>query len=259
VAAAAASKDLPAAERPALVLHVVADGSVEVPANDTNLRALWWWGVLAPLDVAVLVDAADRDPVDAATIGEVARWDVELVSRLAERWDGDPATLAGHVAEHARPARTCVLEGPAGPSPGPATEAWCAGTVERWAGMLDPHVTLAPEGVLDRRRWHAQVTVVYPWLEEVRAVVSSRVAAAARSAGLDEESVDALMAEELGGLRHLAMFEHNLDLPGDVRDLLGRAVTARNELAHLRAISPQRLGGLRAAAARSGVLLASMR
>lgn len=246
-AVAEGTKDHPAADRCAVIVHVTAGVGVGVPDSDTNLRVLWWWGALSPLDVTVLIDEIGRQPMDTATIVEVARWDVDLAERLATRWDGAPDTLVDHLRV-TPPVNVPEANGPAGPAPGPMREAWVAGLIESWEGRRDRHASLIDSAALDRRRWHAQVRVIYPWLEELRADVASVVSDLGLRAGLHPDVVADLAASELGPLRHLACFEHRLRLPRPVRDTLDRAVTARNSLAHLSPVDPATLTALAAAA-----------
>lgn len=249
-AIAAATKDVPPAERAAVIVHVTGDPSVEVPESDTNLRVLWWWGALSPLDLAVLLDEAGRDALDTATITEVARWDVDLAERLATRWDGNPASLREHIgpaADHLL--APVVLDGAPGPTPGEARALWAAGVVDSWLGRRDRHPSLIDAQAMERRRWHAQVRVVYPWLEELRAEMALVVAELAAGSHLSSEAVEELATCELGPLRHLARFEYQLPVSGPVKDVLDRAVAARNALAHLSPVDSRTLSSLAAAAA----------
>lgn len=248
-AVAAGTKDMAASERAAIVVHVAGD-RVEVPDSDTNLRVLWWWGALSALDVTVAVDAASREPLDVATIVEVARWDIDLAERLATRWDGNPETLKSHITRRDATASVpCDVQGAPGPIPGTVRDAWAAGLVDSWGGRRDPHASLVDASGMERRRWHAQVRVVYPWLEELRADVAAIVAEVAAGAGMAADAVDDLAALELGPLRHRACFEARLGIPRPVRDVLDRAITARNSLAHLSPVDAVSLGALARAAA----------
>lgn len=250
-AAAAGTKDRPAEDRAAVIVHVVATPDRAIPNADTNLRVLWWWGALSALDVTVLVDEAERDATTTATIVEVARWDVDLAERLALRWDGHPKKLDQHLTAPAAactPELTGELDGPAGPAPGSAQAAWNAGLVDAWAGSRDRHVALLGPGGLARRRWQAQVKVIYPWLEELRADIAATIAELAAQAGIAGQDLEDLVAAELGPLRHRACFEHRLPIPRPVRDVLDRAVRARNALAHLTPIDAVSLNSLARAA-----------
>lgn len=249
-AIAAGTKDVPASERAAVIVHVVGRLGVEVPDSDTNLRVLWWWGALSSLDLAVLVDEAGRDALDTATITEVARWDVDLAEQLAARWDGNPRSLNEHVVRVADCDNGLIgLDGPAGPVPGEARAAWADGLVDSWVGRRDRHPSLVDTDGMDRRRWHAQVRVVYPWLEELRAEAAVLVAELASRSHLSDAAVEELLTCELGPLRHLACFEHRLPVPAHMRDVLDRAVSARNALAHLSPVDSVTLSSLAAAAA----------
>lgn len=248
VAVAAGTKDTPASDRAAVIVHIAGD-QVEVPDSDTNLRVLWWWGALSALDVTVVVDDANRTPLDVATIVEVARWDVDLAERLAARWDGNPATLGSHLQPPDTPAgAVSELDGPPGPVPGGVRTAWAAGIVDSWAGRRDLHPSLVDAPGMERRRWHAQVRVVYPWLEELRADVAGVVSQLAAESGMSADVVEELAALELGPLRHNACFEMRLSVPRPVRDVLDRAITARNSLAHLSPVDAVTLDALSQAA-----------
>jgi hypothetical protein len=233
-----------------VIVHVIGRLGVEVPDSDTNLRVLWWWGALSSLDLAVLVDEAGRDALDTATISEVARWDVDLAERLAARWDGNPRSLNEHIVRVSDCDNGLVgLDGPAGPVPGEARAAWASGLVDSWVGRRDRHPSLVDADGMDRRRWHAQVRVVYPWLEELRAEAAVLVAELASRSHLSDAAVEELLTCELGPLRHLACFEHRLPVPAHMRDVLDRAVSARNALAHLSPVDSVTLSSLAAAAA----------
>jgi len=251
-AAASGTKDMPASDRAAVICHV-AGARVPLPASSPNLRLLWWWGALSPLDLTVLFDDPSRDQVATASIVEIARWDVDLGERLADRWDGSPGTLAGHLSS-ANPigpksglASTDVT-GPAGSAPGRLRDLWATGLADSWAGRSDPHVSLLSETDVYRRRWHAQVRVLYPWLEELRAEIAWEVAACARRSGLSERVADSLLTLELSPLRKKAIVQLELKVPAALRDVLDSAVTARNALAHLEPVDPVTLASLTSAA-----------
>ena len=70
----------------------------------------------------------------------------------------------------------------------------------------------------------------------------------AANAGVSDGVIEDLGAYELGPLRHEAVFKLKLRLPVAVHDVLNRAVTARNALAHLEPVDPVTLSSLAAAA-----------
>jgi hypothetical protein len=169
-------------------------------SSDMTLTSTWWWGRIARWDVAAHIAglgpargagrAGVLAEVRAESIVEVARWDLDLAERLADRWAGDPADLPLLLTEWCRDdARDCRGGGPAPKATGAGGAwddlrppdallgPWDIRQLDRWHEQPSGsgHSLAATAGGLPRVVWAAQARVLLPWVEECRLVLLHRI------------------------------------------------------------------------------------
>lgn len=247
-ACASAGVSLRPGDRCAVTIAVT-PADIAVPDQDTNLRILWWWGVLGPLDIDVwLSQYSHPNQARPAMIAEVARWDLDLATRLATRWNGTREGLAHFVT--LAPDLPVPASKRSGIFPDSNLLGWTHGWFESWAGRVAWIPTC--EDDLDRRLWSGQIRAIYPWLEEFRAWAGGRIAPLLRNKyRLSPHVVEETVQLELGPL--LARCDdEGYKLPYELRDALRKARRTRNDLAHFTVVSPAKVAELYDAAARAG-------
>jgi hypothetical protein len=167
--------------------------------SDIALTSIWWWGRVARWDVAAYIAGlgVSRDvggagvlaDVRTESVVEVARWDLDLAERLADRWSGDPADLPvllgaqdqdrGRDDAGGLPPRLTGTRGawddlrPPDALLGP----WDSRQLDRWHEQPSGSgysLAMTPGGLL-RAVWAAQARVLLPWVEERRSALLCRV------------------------------------------------------------------------------------
>jgi hypothetical protein len=258
---ATASTGVSPVDRSVIVTIARPENVSHVPVSDIALRSSWWWGIIGPLDCAVFVDFMFHPSANlAAEIVEVARWDLDMAKRLSQlnnSWRGvksveeffeaiDFETLVPESNEIQEPIR-----GPHVTSRGPGEliGKWHRGEVNWWRGRADEHIAVTKN--LQVRRWTGQLSVIFPYLEQLRIAIGMRLYNEAvqirRETDLDGKPVHEL---ELGPM---LLWQTDV-LPSTdsrLREVLRCARDARNRLAHsdpLTLASLQQLVGLAKAA-----------
>lgn len=217
---------------------------------EVSLANVWYWNRIARWDVAAHLALLGNHggqgvvfEVRVETIVEVARWDLELASRLANRWDGDPTTLPAMLGELPGAARAAPRDRvrSATAPPDQLLADWDDGCVESWHGATAwaPRLGLHDEESVSRLVWHAQARVLLPWIETHRVLLQAtleerlgpqRLTDAASHFATETRKPDDVM--EIGLLRLVTRAR-----VGNGDDGLGKAAhqlwVARNALAHL--------------------------
>jgi hypothetical protein len=182
----AASRTVPADQRPRLIVLSAPAGHQALAGCDPLLSDIWWWGVLDRLDAALHVRGYLPDRGDGLlrdTVVEVAGFDLDLAGHLADRWDGAAATLPAALAAFggAAPALPCppaALPGsstPLGLPPAPLLPLWDRGLIDAWDDFPAYWHPCAAPGSADLRSriWRAQVRSLMPAIDEERARLES--------------------------------------------------------------------------------------
>ena len=207
------------------------------PAH-VGLSVRVWDRVVDEVDLLLFAREQLRERVDspllrallANTVARVASWDFETAAALVAEGD---ATISA--PEECLRGMACA-------------KGWTVDTPVEWGlgtGSRDgvAHAALTalgdPPAELDRRLWSAQLAVLLPWVEERRYELVTRhryeVTRLMRDAGYAGDDPIALEVGELHAL---------FDRPGadrDVRRSVGRLRAARNDLAHRRRMSWDRV------------------
>lgn len=250
----AATRSLPRDSHP-LVVYI--GGHTQRPSvrggsrSETNLAVVWWWGRIQRWDTAAVV-ANSLSPgsgrlglLDLArleTIVDLVGWDLGSVPSLANRWDGDPTTLADLIAEAEDVLDVAALD-EIGPDsfapPDRAIEAWDRGQVDLWQGYLRQNVSTVGARRLQTTVWGAQARVYLPWIEERRArleaILFAHAGAKTFRRGLADLNLNPADPLEIGKLELL--FAH---IAPSHRVLMSSARAlkrARNCLSHLLPLS----------------------
>lgn len=175
----AASRERLPTQRLVICAMCGASATDVMPDEDLVLRRHWWWGALSRLDaevfVADLVYGTAVDPVIAASIVEVATFDLALAQKLVDQWQGNVAELLPLLDEYAHrhdslgsAERVAVPRSDRQP-PRQVLEMWSRGAVNRWS-EIDPCLHSAAAGVrggreITSRVWRAQVRTLLPEIE----------------------------------------------------------------------------------------------
>ncbi len=223
---------------------------VDSPLSDASLYELGWIGVVDPLDTAIVVRdallASQRiiDPTVERSIIEIARFDLELAERLALEWDGDLASLMEKLPDLGE--RSMRSRSPTdGPRVAALTPdeiaAWSAGLLESWQGRLAMHVGCHGASArehCDQQIWRAQVGILLGEIQEwcVRLARWASQIDGVRQLYCAEKLMGMEVAElssAVGPRVHLRYEQ--------VRRLLQWLKDARNDLAHVRPLTLDRL------------------
>ena len=231
--------------------------------SDIAMTSIWWWGRIARWDVAAYVAGSSTFPgasdagvladVRAESIVEVARWDLDLAERLADRWAGDPdelpILLAGKCQDRppddwngarAREAGTRADWDDLRP-PDELCGLWDDRQLDRWHGRPSGsgYSLAATQASLSRAVWAAQARVLLPWVEERRSALLYRVKETlgnGRFADLLHRRftppVQPDGSIEIGVLDRLVNMTLGSSEP-ELRDASRHLRTARNLLAHM--------------------------
>jgi hypothetical protein len=213
-------------------LEGAAAAAAEPPAQEVGLATYRWDDVLDTQDALLLAAQLLRErstlrpalrPLLAAAIAQVALYDLDLVDRLA----GEPVERILDPV----PVLASVLRERGWHSD--QLPAWADGSGAHVEGRFRPHAALAVRGDgVPERLWRAQVSVVFPVIEEHRQVMLRRLVGHLRlpydtEFGRVENAYDL----EIGHLYRQVCI-HDLPLPSAERDRLGEFRKARNALAH---------------------------
>jgi hypothetical protein len=218
---------------------LVGELALDPPETEICLRCREWRDVVGELDMMLFADVLLRRhsvPVRqrmllATTIAKVALWDPELATRmaaLAPRQILQPQAYLQQIAAE----RGWTSETP---------RRWELGTENRVDGRDEVHSALLAlgdgEGVLSRRLWSAQVSVLLPLVEERRRMLLPRLS---RELGIVSESgcgaEDALLHLELG---EIAQRLSARCADSRLRQRVIRLRNIRNALAHLEVLPPE--------------------
>lgn len=256
----AESRSVPANQRCSLVLVA---GREHLPhfaggeSREVSLATSWYWNRVSRWDVAAHVaehvrgERAVLREVRQETIIEFARWNFDLAVSLAASWSGDPQELCG-LRTVAAPLPDAPPDSASATLRPPETllRAWDDGVAECW----HDRVCSAPTGRglqerrdLERHLWLGQARVLLPWIELRRAEVETLARTAlgparfeealAQYARKQEHRDEPGFAPEIGLLN--VVVHARLDSGKHRLRRASRALwRARNELAHLRALSP---------------------
>ncbi|HET7459979.1 MAG TPA: hypothetical protein VFJ82_01980 [Longimicrobium sp.] len=229
-----AALTVPAYARNRLVvtLEGAAAATAETPPAEVGLATHRWDDVLDTQDALLLAAQLLRErntlrpalrPLLAAAIAQVALFDLDLVDRLA----GEPVE---RILDPAPVLASLMHE-----------RGWQAGQQPTWAdgsgahveGRFRPHAALDVRGDgVTERLWRAQVSVVFPAIEEHRQDMVRRLAPHLRLPFHTEFGrVDNAHDLEIGHLYRQVCI-HDLPLPAAERNRLGDFRKARNALAH---------------------------
>lgn len=241
----AALRAIAPADRPRLLI-VGGHGCATALSGAGQLAEQWWWGVLDRLDTACHVQerllARERDDLLRDAIVEVAGFDLELASYLADEWDGDEAGLAAAVDDYtgpewpklAAPSPLPHSSTPLSAPPNTIVPLWNAGLADAWDAFgVYLHACAVPAAERRQRVWRAQLRCLMPVIDTERARIEAWARGEVR--GLDPDLVlepTHLLDLMLGNPR-LAQWRggHRKRLVSWLRD-------ARNTLAHLGTLSP---------------------
>lgn len=250
-AAAAYAHNARSEESPLQVAAVVPGDAVSHFDDAPRLAVRWWWGRLSRLDTALLLrtTAAGRraEVIRLAAVAELAGFDLGLALHLVDVWDGDLATLPTTLLEYAVDSPE-LLEAPppndVTPSDRPSSTmlpAWSYGGCDLWdSSRVAWHASAAakqePER-LDRLLWRAQAVTILPLLEEQRERVVAWLVRQGHGQRLRKEYGEPV---EIGNvwyyMRRSAGMAKRPQMP-----LVDWLRDVRNDVAHLRCISPVRL------------------
>jgi hypothetical protein len=248
-----ATRAVPTAERPQLVLLARKTCAAALAGSDALLDDLWWWGVLDRLDTAYYVKSRlanghnGQDGLIRETITEVAGFDLNLADHLSVGWDGSPGTLASALATFVGPCRQQGQNGPTRPHQLPHSSTalsappmtllpmWDQGLVDRWdAFPAYLHAcAISDPADLRSRVWRAQVRTLMPLIDEERIRIGVWLRREIR--GLPEEAV-----LEPAGLFNVLQDHPSLKAwrGGHRKRLIYWLRDARNTLAHMGTLTP---------------------
>jgi hypothetical protein len=240
-----ASRTIPVAERPLLMLLSGSVGTAALAGCDPLLSDIWWWGVLDRLDTALHVKSQLADGGDELlrdSITEVAGFDLGLAAHLATAWDGADATLSGALERFPGPALTAPSSLPPLPHSSTPLSAPPAGLLPMWdQGLIDRwdafpaywHACALPTADLRSRVWRAQIRALMPAIDEERARVESWLRQQVRTVGADTVLEPSDLYALLQQYPHLKTWRggHRKRLIYWLRD-------TRNTLAHMGTLTP---------------------
>ena len=231
----AASRAVPAFDRPLLVVMAEGLAASSTPENGAALRTLKWDGTIGELDMLMYVAERmriQRKPFErqqkliARVIARLALWDFDLADFLL---DQEPAELFEplRIVQHA--ANTFDTA--------PLTGTWEGGGIQTVDGLaqVHPFVIAAqadPEEELPMRVWAAQASEVLPALEMHRRALVRRMSQTGMKLPVEirGEAVTDLDDLEIGSLAFVA---HQQRLSPEIRRLANKWRNVRNKLAHL--------------------------
>lgn len=217
------------------------------------VRLHWWWGVIDRIDTDLHIRAktlgGPADPLQHAQLLEAIAWDLPLIGRLRPEIpdfptrliralprpaDGpSPGDIPATVREHDR----LSLEGRSAPPP-LVRSIWDRGDLDIWDGRYRPRLqSISAAGDLPTLLWRAQVRVLFPYVEEHRALLARVFQHRARESRLGTSDEDTL---ELGEMYALVR-QGRIRLPRDEWEMLKAARDVRNDLAHGRPAAPKPL------------------
>jgi hypothetical protein len=239
-----------------VVLCVRGDRAALRLPDSPSLRLRRWWDVLGRLDLAVLVtqSAGHVDHVAREEIVELTGDDYSLAAALADASDrrDEWQAICRERASQLNIEDVDIAGVPTRCSFKSARSAWLRGAVCSVDGATVVHAgVLVAQGRdrdLNRRRWASQIRAVLPQLDLLRVALLERAAAngaiAAWRTNADQAEVEfsdvaSTLARRTDLSREAALAEW----------LRG----ARNDLAHLRALSSEQIGTGHALAERAGL------
>jgi hypothetical protein len=241
----AALRPIPPAGRPRLLI-TGGHGCATALSGAGQLAEQWWWGVLDRLDTACHVQdrllTRDRDDLLRDAITEVAGFDLELASYLADEWGGDeadlPAALDGYMGPEwpqlTAPSPLPHSSTPLCAPPNPIVPLWNAGLADAWdvyGVYLHPCGGSAQE--LRQRLWRAQLRCLMPVIDTERARLETWVRGEVRGIPADQVLEPSHLFDLVLGSQRLKTWRggHRKRLVYWLRD-------ARNTLAHMGTLSP---------------------
>lgn len=232
----------PIYHRPLLLVPLSGFDSSALPGADVALEVRPWRGVLGELDLglyfAARLSESDAPPLRramvAALVRELARFDLELAESMLD-WPlssllSPLEPLNRHASRRGWTAKSC------------ASPLWHDGMLDEIDGERVEHVAAsAMRG--DRRRvarsiWRAQLTTLFPAIEEQRALFVERFVGVLRAGVrqvLPELAQDDIFELELGQLARLVGKMRYFDYA--TRDRIRVLLDMRNALAHLEPVS----------------------
>jgi hypothetical protein len=241
----AALRPIPPADRPRLLI-TGGHGCATALSGAGQLAEQWWWGVLDRLDTASHVQdrllARERDDLLRDVITEVAGFDLDLASYLADEWNGDETRLAAALDGYTGPEwPRLTAPGPLPHSstplcapPNPIVPLWNAGLADAWDAFgVYPHPCDVPAQELRQRVWRAQLRCLMPLIDTERARLETWVRGEVRGIPADQ-------VLEPSHLFDLVLGNHRLKTwrGGHRKRLISWLRDARNTLAHMGTLSP---------------------
>ena len=231
------SRSMPLAGRTLFFAPITGPSSNGLPASDVALATCEWDGVPDELDLMLLAHERLRERVGSVVlrtllttvVARVASWDFDSALRMLT---GDSRTILDPVKPLRELARDkgWTLETPVSWELGTASS---TGVAHPARAALDD-----PPREIERRIWSAQASVLLPWFETLRHQIIEAsghdVRRQMRQASIKHEDPYDL---ELG---ELASVFGTRRAHGDLRARLRKLQAARNALAHLQPLLPDK-------------------
>lgn len=219
------------------VFLVNANAALPVPDFDIGLRVIAWRDVVREIDSRLfleqLVSQPQNSSLDAAIkmsiATELGGADLHLLERLATEPLEQLISPELILLEFAKSSGWCSAK----------CVSWCDGGIEVFRNRTRPHSSvvalLEDSNELRKRVWHGQLTIVFPYLEERRLEILSRLKPFLRNVDLRDPQGNATEIEDLE-LGSLFFFIRNSCAPSSIKDEVRLLRDLRHELAHLRPI-----------------------
>ena len=232
------SRSMPLAGRTLFFAPLTGASSNDLPASDVALATCEWDGVPDELDLVLFANERLRESVGSAVlrtllttiVARVASWDFDSAARMLmgdRRNILDPVESLREIAH----AKDWTHETPV---------SWELGTASK-TGVAHPARAALddPPREIERRIWSAQASVLLPWFETLRHQIieanSRDVQRQMHQAGIKHDDPYDL---ELGDL---ASIFGRRGAGGRIRERLRKLQAARNALAHLQPLAPDRV------------------
>ena len=232
------SRSMPLAGRTLFFAPLTGPPSDGFPASDVALATFEWNGVPDELDLMLLASERLAESVGSAVLRTLL---TTVVARVAS-WDFDSAAqmLAGDRRGILDPVKTLREIACAKEWTQETPVSWELGTASK-TGVAHPARAALdnPPREIERRIWSAQASVLLPWFETLRHQIieanSRDVRRQMRQAGIKHDDPYDL---ELGDL---ASIFGRRGAGGRIRERLRKLQAARNSLAHLQPLAPDRV------------------
>ena len=229
---------MPLVGRTLFFAPLTASSSNGLPASDVALATCEWDGVSDELDLMLLANERLRERVGSTVLRTLL---TTVVARVAS-WDFDSAVrmLAGDRRNILDPVKTLREIARAKDWTHETPVSWELGTASR-TGVAHPARAALddPPREIERRIWSAQASVLLPWVETLRHQIIEAnghdVRRQMRQAGINHDDPYDL---ELGDL---ASIFNRRGAGGRIRERLRKLQAARNALAHLQPLQPDRV------------------